>query len=102
MGKRTSIERTPTYDVEAARAHLAIAKHMRRFMELVNDDCAVDYDTTDPLEAAGLVKWRKVTRADLAEPFADERGIVKGGMICELTPNGRELWTLMTGREVAD
>lgn len=45
-------------------------------------------DFIDLMAAAGYIELRSVTAADLAEPFAAERGIEKGGMLWELTEQG--------------
>jgi hypothetical protein len=39
-------------------------------------------------EKLGLIHFRKVTKSDLQESFAAERGIEKGGSVWELTPIG--------------
>lgn len=43
----------------------------------------------DDMEAAGYAHTRPVTRADLAKPFAFDRGIEKGSVLWELTKKGR-------------
>lgn len=40
------------------------------------------------MEAAGFAHLRPVTKADLEESFAAERGIEKGGNLWELTKKG--------------
>ena len=74
---------------------LQLAGAMRRYMDLAYEGYTIGYEETESLEAAGLVVWRKVKRSDLDEPFAADRGIEKGGMLCELTTKGRAFWAAM-------
>lgn len=82
-------------DLDLAEKHVRIFSALKRFRDLCDDDCAIDFTVAEPLEACGLVISRKVTKADLAEPFAAERGIEKGGFLWELTAAGRRLCDAM-------
>lgn len=75
-------------DVAAWTARVNALDALRRFIELCDDDCAIDWEVFEFCEDAGFAVMRKVTKADLDYPFADERGIEKGGIIFELTPLG--------------
>jgi hypothetical protein len=47
-------------------------------------------DFKERLERYGYMRWRTVTRRDLAAmSFADELGFELGGLMCELTAKGR-------------
>lgn len=46
-------------------------------------------DLFDAWEAAGLIRLRAVTKDDLDDAFAAEKGIEPGGSVWELTPAGR-------------
>lgn len=49
----------------------------------------VDHDLyVQRLEDEGLLEWRSVDDDDLEDAFAEERGIVPGGMVYSLTPLG--------------
>lgn len=77
---------------------LRLAGAMRRYMDLAYEGYTIGYEETEALEAAGLVVWRKVKRSDLEEPFAADRGIEKGGVLCELTAKGRAFYDAMQAR----
>jgi len=48
----------------------------------------------EEMEAAGFITARAVTEEDVEEEsFAYERGIVLGGLVWELTPEGRAVFT---------
>ena len=49
----------------------------------------VPEDFIDRMEDAGFAKLRKVTRDDLQDSFAGERGIYRGGYVWILTDAGR-------------
>lgn len=56
---------------------------------LIDDDACEDGgDLSDAWEEAGLIASRSVTRDDLDDPFAAERGIEPGGQIWTLTAKG--------------
>jgi hypothetical protein len=64
-----------------------LRKHWRDFCDC---DFFEGYDTfPDRMEERGYITLRSVTRRDLDESFAAERGIVKGGTIWVLTEKGR-------------
>lgn len=57
---------------------------------LIDDDACEDGgDVSDAWEAAGLIELRSVTADDLDDAFAAERGIISGGSVWHLTPEGR-------------
>lgn len=70
-------------------------KELREAFELVKYwadfcDCdAVPPDFADRMEAAGYIELRSVTKDDLEEPFAAEKGIEPDGSVWQLTTNGR-------------
>lgn len=49
-------------------------------------------DFIERMEAAGFIHLRPVTRRDLDEPFASERGIYPGGNLWELTASGQKVF----------
>lgn len=51
------------------------------------------------MEGRGYIRLRKVTKADLSESFAAERGIEKGGNLWELTKKGRAALSTKHGGE---
>lgn len=75
-------------DVAAWENRIVALNALRRFGDLCDDDCAIDWEVAEECIAADFVLERKVTKYDLAEPFAEDRGIHKGGIIFELTPLG--------------
>ncbi len=46
---------------------------------------------TERMEARGYIRLRRVTKADLAESFAAERGIEPGGNVWILTAKGEKI-----------
>lgn len=75
-------------DFAAWEKRIAALSALKLFGDLCDDDCAIDWDTAEECIEAGFVLERKVTKYDLAQPFAEDRGIHKGGVIFELTPLG--------------
>lgn len=57
-----------------------------------NAFCDADFvpeDFIERMEEAGFAQLRPVTRDDLRSSYAEDRGILKGGMLWDLTPKGR-------------
>jgi hypothetical protein len=46
-------------------------------------------DFAERMEAAGFIRLRRVTRADLEQAFAADLGIERGGCVWDLTAKGR-------------
>lgn len=77
---------------------------LRRHWADFCDADPVPEDFIDRMDDAGFVTLRKVTRDDLNDVFAAERGIEKGGWIWVLTDLGRQVLapTPALNREEAD
>lgn len=57
-------------------------------------DCKpVPDDFLEAMEKAGLVEFRRVTRDDLEQSGAEDRGIEKGGMCWSLTAAGEAIYS---------
>lgn len=82
-------ERVSAEEVEKAKADLKANWHT-----FCDADPFDGRDTfPERMEDAGLIRCVPVSRAALAESFAAERGIEKGGMMWELTAKGRRALT---------
>lgn len=64
-----------------------LRKHWHDFCDCNPFNGSADF--AERMEAAGLVRIRKVTRDDLRQSFAAELGIEPGGMVWDLTKKGR-------------
>ena len=64
-----------------------LRKHWEAFCDCDPFDGAADF--SERMEKAGFIKLRRVTRDDLEDSFAAERGIERGGMVWDLTKRGR-------------
>ena len=77
-------------DIDRLRAEDELRAHWDDFCDC---DHIPNYDGfTDRLEAAGLIEWRSVDDDDLAQTFAEEKGITPGGMVFDLTEKGRAVY----------
>ena len=90
---RTKMQRFALYvrafrdDVERLAAENELRAYWTAFCDA--DPLPISKDEfTDRMERAGFITLRKVTKADLQESFAAERGIEKGGFIWVLTNKG--------------
>lgn len=63
---------------------------LRKYWHAFCDADPVPDGFIERMEAAGYARLRNVTRADLREPFASDRGIEIGGGIWELTARGHK------------
>jgi hypothetical protein len=63
-----------------------------------HDACEEGGDLFDAWEAAGLIRPRAVTKADLDDAFAAEKGIAPAGSMWELTPAGLDALQKEVGR----
>lgn len=68
-----------------------LRKHWADFCDCDPFDGSADF--AERMEAAGFVTLRPVTRKDLEQSFADELGIVRGGMVWDLTAKGRKVYS---------
>lgn len=72
-------------------AALADDNLLRAHWENFTECQAVPDGFPECLEASGLVEFRRVTRDDLEQSGAEDRGIVKGGMCWSLTAAGEDV-----------
>lgn len=87
----------PEAGAERMRAEDELREHWADFC-----DCdPVPEGFPDRMEKAGLVTFRKVTKADLEQPFAEERGIERGSYVWDLTEAGRQAFAARQSQDTA-
>lgn len=69
-------------------SELSPEQKIRAFWAPFCDADPVPAPFIDDMEAAGLARLTRVTKDALQDSFAEERGIVKGGMMWQLTAKG--------------
>ncbi len=68
-----------------------LREEFRQHWSAFCDADPVPEEFADRMDDAGFIQLRKVTRYDLEDSFAQERGIEKGGYVWDLTRLGKEI-----------
>ena len=78
-------------DLRLTESEWRLRDELRKYWSAFCDADIVPGDFIDRMEEAGFAQLRPVTRDDLMSSYAEDRGILKGGMVWDLTPKGRAI-----------
>lgn len=85
---------------QAAKKLVLVLELRAHWNAFCDADPIPDHDGfLDRMERGGFITQRKVTKADLQQPFAAELGIEKGGSVWVLTNKGRQAILRAQGAE---
>lgn len=87
----SNMEAGAVFELRLTESEWRAREELRQHWSPFCDADPVPEGFADRMEGAGLIETRKVTRADLEDEFAAERGIEKGGYVWCLTRLGHEV-----------